>query len=197
MTLSSATSKFKAVCAAAFVSFAVAAPVAAQESVETLNDGQTIDAFGDWLMECNQPPTPEGATEAPPELCEIRSSVTTTREDGEQRLLLMMGMGPVDKGGNFWVVFQTPQSVLLTSGVKIKIDPTAEGGEAAAPLIEAKFLYCDASRCLSRSNLTAAQVKTMIEADEVQVRYEGATGQKIYLPLSLEGFADATTAVQM
>lgn len=180
-------------CSALAYSGLLAAPVAAQEAPQP---SRTTATYGSWTVECYTPDPVEGQEATAAQRCEMQTKVRMQVEDGTSRLIMQMAIGVDGVNADYWIVFQTPLNVRLQEGVKMYVNPPeGEGAELPEPMLNAGYLYCEPTRCLTQSELSSEQMAELIGADAVQVRFIGRKGRAFVMPLELDGFAAASAAL--
>ena len=181
-----AASLFVLTCGAAF---AAGQPAASQAAPQPQS---TSAVYGDWTLRCVmvavQPQGPAAPGAAPTQVrhCEIDQGIAIT---GQPQPIAQIAVGAdIDKGG-MRLAAQLPIGSWLPTAPAIRTGPKA----APTPLA---FKRCLPNACIADTGLSDALLEALqIGTDTGQLSFQMVAGKDVNLPISLNGFSAAYTAL--
>jgi len=132
--------------------------------------------FGDWIYGCVEQPQTK----------ELRCFINQSLSNGEN-LVFFWRIMQDGKGGlaNIW---QTPQAVQLNRGIAL------DAGTPEPVVIP--YQSCGNGRCGAVANMTPEYVAILSNAEKLVASVFARNGQKVDMPLSVNGLADGLAALQ-
>lgn len=141
----------------------------------------TTATYGAWTQRCS---TVVDADSGSAKLCEM---VQTVRIRKTGQTVLEVAFGRLAKEDPIAIVFKVPANVWLRSPVTLRVGKDAEG----AVDLEASYFRCDTQFCYADGRLEAALKDKVLAAKTMTITFEDGAHNKVALPTSLDGFADA------
>lgn len=144
----------------------------------------TTATYGAWTQRCSTVVDAAGGSE---KLCEM---VQTMRLRETGKTVLEVAFGRLASDDPIAIVFKVPANVWLRSPVTLTlgVDVTSKAD------LEASYFRCDAQFCFADGELEAELKDKVLAAETMIITFEDGARNKVGLPTSLDGFADAFAA---
>lgn len=144
----------------------------------------TTATYGSWTQRCS---TVVDASGGSAKLCEMVQTMRL-RETGQT--VLEVAFGRLAAEDPIAIVFKVPADVWLRSPVTLTL-----GTDTTSKVdLEASYFRCDAQFCYADGQLEDALRDKVLAAETMIVTFVDGARNKVGLPTSLDGFADAFAA---
>lgn len=153
-------------------------------SSAAMAQNSTTATYGSWTQRCSTVVDGAGGSA---KLCEM---VQTMRMRETGQTVLEVAFGRLASDDPIAVVFKVPANVWLRSPVTLTL-----GADTTSKVdLEASYFRCDAQFCYADGQLEAELKDKVMTAETMIITFEDGARNKVGLPTSLDGFADAFAA---